>query len=135
MMDSKDPVPSYTRSQVMKHNKVDDLWIIVEGSIYELSNFVFEHPGGENALLEHAGRDGTKAYKVVYNHEYPENLELLASMKIGELKDEVDTIESMDETDMLHADLGNATVSGPPDVLIIFAITIVGAILIRLFFG
>ena len=103
-----------------KHNLVTDLWIIVGDSVYDLTAFLYEHPGGESAFLDHAGRDGTKAYRVVYNHEYRENLDMLAKMRIGTVK-EGEGIEDMKEEEMLHASVGHSTVSGPPHVLFMMA--------------
>lgn len=33
-------------SEVMLHNKPDDIWIVVNGQVYDMSGFSEEHPGG-----------------------------------------------------------------------------------------
>jgi cytochrome b involved in lipid metabolism len=35
-----------TAAQVAEHNKPDDLWIIIDNEVYDVSNFKDEHPGG-----------------------------------------------------------------------------------------
>ena len=116
----------FTRAEVAKHNNIDDLWIIVGDGVYNVTSFVFEHPGGESAFLDHAGKDGTKAFRVVYNHEYPENTAMLATMRVGTLR-EAEGVDAMREEDMLHASVGHATTSGSPHVLLMMlATTIIG---------
>jgi len=55
----------YTWDEVKMHNKLTDLWIVIEGKVYDLTAFVDEHPGGETVLQEVAGKDGTEAFEEV----------------------------------------------------------------------
>lgn len=36
---------AYTKEEVEKHNKREDCWIIVDGGVYDVTNYVDEHPG------------------------------------------------------------------------------------------
>ncbi|KAK3670692.1 hypothetical protein LTR78_009384 [Recurvomyces mirabilis] len=42
--------------ELSKHNNPDDLWIVVNGKVYDLSKFAPEHPGGPD------GKDGSETY-------------------------------------------------------------------------
>ncbi|CAO1632728.1 unnamed protein product [Sympodiomycopsis kandeliae] len=53
-------------SDVSKHNSKDDLWIIVHGKAYDLTEFAPEHPGGLNILLKYAGLDATEEYDPIH---------------------------------------------------------------------
>ncbi|GAA5844598.1 hypothetical protein JCM3766R1_002676 [Sporobolomyces carnicolor] len=53
-------------SEVAKHNTKEDLWIIIHGNAYDLSDFADEHPGGYKILLKYAGKDGTEAYDPIH---------------------------------------------------------------------
>ena len=52
----------YTRTEIAKHNKEDDVWIIVDGKVYDVTDYVPEHAGGD-AILNHAGGDSTVGFK------------------------------------------------------------------------
>lgn len=53
-------------ADVAKHNSKDDLWIIVHGKAYDLTEFAPEHPGGMNILLKYAGLDATEEYDPIH---------------------------------------------------------------------
>ena len=53
----------YTTSDVAKHATVDDLWVIIDGKVYDLSEYAHEHPGGTEAIAKHAGGDASVGFK------------------------------------------------------------------------
>ena len=36
--------------EVLKHNTVEDCWIVVNGKVYDLTNFAPNHPGGAQSM-------------------------------------------------------------------------------------
>eukprot|EP01018_Ginkgo_biloba_P011565 Gb_09503 [translate_table: standard] len=52
---------AYTKSEVAKHNKRTDCWIIIKDKVYDVTPYIEEHPGGD-AILAHAGDDSTKGF-------------------------------------------------------------------------
>ncbi|PCH44582.1 cytochrome b5 [Wolfiporia cocos MD-104 SS10] len=54
---------TWTPQEVAKHNKPDDCWVIVSGKVYDVTEFLPNHPGGVRLLLNFAGRDATSAFK------------------------------------------------------------------------
>lgn len=78
----------YTIDEVACHNNAEDLWIVIDGAIYNVTEFHKEHPGGEQVLLDLAGQDGTECFESV-GHSY-EAINLRKKYKIGELVGEVD---------------------------------------------
>ncbi|KAJ8750617.1 hypothetical protein K2173_015791 [Erythroxylum novogranatense] len=45
-----------------KHNKAGDLWISIQGKVYNVTDWTKDHPGGQLPLLNLAGRDVTDAF-------------------------------------------------------------------------
>ncbi|KAJ5484984.1 hypothetical protein N7539_004972 [Penicillium diatomitis] len=52
--------------EVSKHRTSEDCWIVVDKQIWDVTNFLDEHPGGANIILKYAGRDATEAYSTVH---------------------------------------------------------------------
>ncbi|CAG8593460.1 17203_t:CDS:1 [Funneliformis caledonium] len=52
--------------EVSKHNKREDCWVIIHGKVYDLSNFLPEHPGGIKVILQQAGKDATAAFDPIH---------------------------------------------------------------------
>ncbi|KAH6760455.1 cytochrome B5 isoform E [Perilla frutescens var. hirtella] len=51
--------------EVLKHNKLEDCWIIVNGKVYDVTPFMAEHPGGDEVILSSTGKDATSDYEEV----------------------------------------------------------------------
>lgn len=54
------PEKEFTMEEVAKHNKKDDLWIVVKGVVMDVTNWLDEHPGGAQALFSHMGKDASE---------------------------------------------------------------------------
>lgn len=53
---------TYTLDEVSGHNSRDDAWIVLEGQVYDITDFLeddSQHPGGIILILEHLGEDIT----------------------------------------------------------------------------
>eukprot|EP00929_Paragymnodinium_shiwhaense_P016924 TRINITY_DN12567_c0_g1_i1.p1 TRINITY_DN12567_c0_g1~~TRINITY_DN12567_c0_g1_i1.p1 ORF type:complete len:138 (-),score=50.36 TRINITY_DN12567_c0_g1_i1:329-742(-) len=50
--------------EVKKHNTADDCWMVVHGLVVNLpKDFLDDHPGGPEVVLELAGQDATEAFE------------------------------------------------------------------------
>lgn len=43
---------TYSTTDVASHNKADNLWIIVDQGVYDLTKFQDEHPGGKKSMCK-----------------------------------------------------------------------------------
>lgn len=54
---------SFAPADVASHNSPDKgLYIIIDGSVYDVTTFVDEHPGGAKILKRVAGKDASKQF-------------------------------------------------------------------------
>lgn len=49
-MSASAPQLSFSEDEVAQHNGVGDLWVIIDGEVYDLSDFMDEHPGGPKCM-------------------------------------------------------------------------------------
>ncbi|KAG0702971.1 Flavocytochrome c [Suillus ampliporus] len=57
----------FTVADVAKHNKKDDIWVIVDGQVLDVTSFLPDHPGGEKAIILYAGRDATEEFNMLHD--------------------------------------------------------------------
>jgi alkylation response protein AidB-like acyl-CoA dehydrogenase/predicted heme/steroid binding protein len=79
------PDKTFTRQEVRDHTSEESLWCIIDSTVYDLTDFVDAHPGGESVLHQIAGQDCTSAFYNLHRHEV---LTKYANLAIGTLKDE-----------------------------------------------
>ncbi|CAN0889489.1 Cytochrome b5 [Linum grandiflorum] len=60
--------------QVIKHNLRDDCWLLIHGKVYNVTEFLDEHPGGEEVLLAAAEKDATDDFEDVGHGEDARNI-------------------------------------------------------------
>ena len=51
---------------VAKHKSKKDCWVILNNNVYNVTDFLPDHPGGKNAILLYAGKDGTKEFNMLH---------------------------------------------------------------------
>ena len=50
-------------TEVSKHNKQNDMWIVINGNVLDVTKWKDMHPGGSGVLTNYAGKDATTAFK------------------------------------------------------------------------
>jgi hypothetical protein len=62
-------VTSYTLSQVASNNRSASCWTVIDGSVYNLTNWISSHPGGSSAITSLCGIDGTASFKAMHGNQ------------------------------------------------------------------
>lgn len=75
----------FTLDDVSKHKSKESAYIAIHGSVYDVTDYLLQHPGGGLILLEACGGDGTFAFE---DNDHSEDARtILKDFKIGELLD------------------------------------------------
>jgi len=56
-----------SKLELALHNHADDCWISIDGKIYDVTQFLKQHPGGERIILDVAGTEVTEQFLEVHS--------------------------------------------------------------------
>merc|ERR1711916_2081 len=73
----------YTLADVQAHNTEKDCWVILHGEVYDVTDFLQDHPGGARAIVMYAGKDATEPFDMLHSMELLEKVAV--DYKIGKL--------------------------------------------------
>lgn len=77
-------LPVFTQEEVTSHRSLEDgVWVTYKGGVYDITEFVAMHPGGDKILLAAGGAlEPFWALYAVHNHEHV--LEILSEYKVSD---------------------------------------------------
>lgn len=75
---------TYTMAEVATHNTADDCWAVVEGVVYDLTEWISQHPGGSGPITGLCGTDASSAFQAQHGDAERPN-EALEGFRIGQL--------------------------------------------------
>jgi len=55
--------PALTMAVVAAHNTADDCWLVINNNIYNVTDFIPNHPGGDQHIIDSCGKDATTAFE------------------------------------------------------------------------
>ncbi|KAI8990278.1 acyl-CoA dehydrogenase/oxidase [Pilobolus umbonatus] len=87
----------FTVEEVAKHSVASDCWIIVDGKVFDVTEFLDVHPGGKKILLKKAGKDASKEFKKFHNASIMKKVGL--PMQIGVIESAVTEAPSQPTTE------------------------------------
>ncbi|PHH91925.1 hypothetical protein CDD83_9710 [Cordyceps sp. RAO-2017] len=65
-------LPTFTRAEVEAHDSAASCYVTIGTKVYDVTDFVQDHPGGGDLLLEYAGRDVEDILKDPTSHPHSE---------------------------------------------------------------
>lgn len=77
------PDATYTLEQVCAHSSPSDLWVVIYNSVYNITDFIKDHPGGGEVLFDCGGADATEAFEDVGHSQ--DAVDMLQPYWIGQL--------------------------------------------------
>ncbi len=73
----------YKLEEVKKHNKKENGWVILYGNVYNITDWIDNHPGGD-IIISALGSDGTDLFEETGHSK--SSLEHIEEYKIGKKK-------------------------------------------------
>ncbi|AGO14271.1 AaceriAFL223Wp [[Ashbya] aceris (nom. inval.)] len=73
----------YTYQEIADHNSENDLWLIINGKVYDCTKFAEEHPGGDEVLIDLAGQDATEPFADIGHSD--DAVKMLEDLYVGDL--------------------------------------------------
>ncbi|EER13321.1 succinate dehydrogenase, putative, partial [Perkinsus marinus ATCC 50983] len=55
-----------TVEEVARHNTKQDCWVIINGTVFNLTDWLPLHPGGESVILNYAGKDASDEWNAIH---------------------------------------------------------------------
>jgi hypothetical protein len=71
---------------VLRNDDEQGYWIVIDGMVYDMTEFVHLHPGGKKIIVESAGMDASPEYRAVLHHQNSEIDAMLSMYKIGAVR-------------------------------------------------
>mmetsp|Transcript_40939 Transcript_40939/g.76669 ORF Transcript_40939/g.76669 Transcript_40939/m.76669 type:complete len:371 (+) Transcript_40939:230-1342(+) len=92
-----------TLHEISGHKTREDCWLIIDEKVYDVSDWISRHPGGEQILLMYAGTDATDVFKAFH---HPREFKRLSAYHVGNLKHgEIHPSEGLKDFRKLNSEL------------------------------
>merc|ERR1719221_2355279 len=85
-------------AEVQRHTSKDDLWLLIDSKVYDVTPFLGLHPGGGQLIADVAGKDATSIFELTHGEGLRYSLRLLNQFFIGVCED-AEKAEPMEETE------------------------------------
>jgi len=70
-------------AEVQKHTSNSDLWLLIDGKVYDVTAFLDIHPGGGQLIVDASGRDATSIFERTHGEGLRYSLRLLNQFFVG----------------------------------------------------
>jgi sulfite reductase (NADPH) flavoprotein alpha-component len=78
---------TYNASEIALHNDDEHgYWMIIDGRVYDVTEFAQLHPGGVKIIREYTGMDATQPYQKILHNVNPEVDSMLGMYEIGTVR-------------------------------------------------
>jgi len=76
------PASGIASAEVAAHNSRETCWSTINGNVYDLTSWIPQHPGGEQAILQLCGTDGSAKFNGKHG-DAPKQAAILIGFKLG----------------------------------------------------
>jgi sulfite oxidase len=83
----RDDLPAYSAAEVAEHNSLSNgVWVFYANGVYDISEFVRQHPGGADKIMMAAGSSIEPFWALYAQHRCDEVYEILEQWRIGNIE-------------------------------------------------
>jgi len=125
-------VKMYSLKEVEGHKDKKSCWIVISDNVYDVTKFLEEHPGGEEVLLEQAGKDATENFEDVGHSSDARTM--MKDYLVGEINDDEKTNTPEKRAKKWSGDSNDENPSSWKTWLIPMAIALTASLIFRFFF-
>ena len=72
--------------EISKHNKETDCYLLINGGVYDVTEYMYMHPGGVKKIVDSCGKDVTESFATKGHKHSKKAWSELNQYKIGKLK-------------------------------------------------
>lgn len=72
----------YSRAEIAMHDGASSCWTIIEATVYDLTEWIDQHPGGRMNILEICGTDGSARFRAQHGSQKLQ-ADILKEFKVG----------------------------------------------------
>jgi len=88
-------LPTITRAELTSHNSKKSCYVAIGTRVFDVTEFLADHPGGEDLVLEYAGKDIAEILVAEISHKHSEAAyEILEEYVVGNLEENEDSTTS-----------------------------------------
>ncbi|KAK7410078.1 hypothetical protein VNO78_00575 [Psophocarpus tetragonolobus] len=123
----------FTLSQVAQHNSSKDCWLVIHGRVMEVTKLLEEHPGGEEVIVEVAGKDATKEFDVIGHSKAAQ--EMMVKYQVGVVQGAIVEFEELEvkKKDVVDKEMSAFVIKQPKSLF--FYHSFLPFLLAALYFG
>lgn len=118
----------FTLEEVAAHNTVEDCWMVIgepgERKVYDVTQFLDDHPGGPEIMVDLAGQDATAEFDDIGHSN--DAREQLKSLLVGKVKGDVKKEKKVEEPKLAGGRKDVSGDNGPLFIVLGVAIALVG---------
>ena len=88
--DEAPPSTTFTISDVATHDSLDDCWMVIEGQVYDFTDYIADHPTPPSVLAPWCGTEATEGMRTkgIGRDHSPAAWAMLEAYRVGRLADD-----------------------------------------------
>lgn len=105
-------------TELPSHNTENNCWLGINGKVYDVTGYIYSHPGGSQEIIKYCGQDATKVFsskdKFIPQNHSQVAYDMLADYYIGDIAVNVSLVDNIVKQDQQPSFKNNQNTNNPP---------------------